>query len=1394
MAIDSTNHSAKSPEATAALGLPTPSSLPHRHLASSLASSSPSPCPASDDDRMGRSGSESLAEIDGDEELEPFALDDVDMSSPPPSGADDSAEAVSHISVSVDSSLAGSSTAAALRSTSTPSAETARQPFSSESIIRRPFRSRYAIAEGDLSDSSVSLDNTFWDPPPTPSYKRTFEQVTTSPGIPSSEAPEPAFGSSFPSTSSSSTVFSPLTSATSTAPRPGSQYRHSFDSQRASSSLRSRYIREHDSSSSTLRHRSPNTSRSGSRDRRQDSAAVVSRDYEYDLFGRSSEIDRSKRRRPSGSPDLFGLDTPLAFNRDAHEEPAFGNQRALRTNDFASRGYTIDPSLQGAHAPPPTRTASAITTSSQGSLPTRRSRLSLPSILLPSSVLRSSSGPSIRIGGRQEESSGFHSSRVPHSPPLDAPEGTRPRRGSTSFASLATFRRATSTSYRTSPPVNIGSGSSSSSRNAPSGTSSAIEPSTLGTTLLRPRSARARPDVERERQFDPLVAFWREELEHERSADAVERRGRAVLNEAHERLAAAEQTLRETARVLPLNQATPMPTPTQEDLTQDVLSTVEGRLEAADNSIARTTMMLRRFPSVPLDQPDNTEEDFPELPSTQHLPHPARSNNTLTPVSIRVGEGWTPRRSASVTAEPADRQHDFEERSPSISSSPRSEEYPLGTSASRALHFLSNLRSRRPRLSRNSTGVIAPEESSASTSAPQSSIGTPQRRLTPPIGWSEEDELREADSFNRRLLAVRAAGNWDNEVSAEDARGERDLWGQVPTVPSMTTTTNATSSLLHRRLRGPTERANELWRLGREPDASATTTTTSARNASHAPPLPRLVPRNESADTRHSAEYNRRLDAYSPWHSGPLATRNSTRESLRFGEGWSRLDTFAEISTGAAARIDSDQTISPRSVVPASEGEVSVPNPAQLETQLESGVESRPRLFNFETGTLEPDSSVTASLAHFNPFPSPAPSIRRPVNSTLPHVRSLSEHSSIRIAPLNSGGNTSLRSAISRRASQETSRLFAEDDEDGRAPPRIWDPPSRLPPMLPSGSAGRRFVFPHPAAAAGSTVSSYGANPSNETQNRNERATRFHPAFGFEFQTPRPRNASPPTPPSFNRLARNRSPPAQAPSISRSTTLADALAHFDVPLRRRHTGDALQPRESIVGHTPDTTDRASQRQVRTERLASLRRERFLMQSLLGGRSPPRDGDDGIGMDGEGTPRSPGSRLRNLGDFLRGFGPGAGRFAGLFDDDFGFFTRDSAALDPRNYLDDDDFDTSYESLIRLQERIGNVKPAAGVSPDKLSALKTFKYADWPILPSSTAIASPPLLVGVVASTSDVTIPKERGLEKEERCPVCLGDYEDTDDLTLTQCAHFFHSECLSAWFKASPGCPVCRHQH
>ena len=48
-----------------------------------------------------------------------------------------------------------------------------------------------------------------------------------------------------------------------------------------------------------------------------------------------------------------------------------------------------------------------------------------------------------------------------------------------------------------------------------------------------------------------------------------------------------------------------------------------------------------------------------------------------------------------------------------------------------------------------------------------------------------------------------------------------------------------------------------------------------------------------------------------------------------------------------------------------------------------------------------------------------------------------------------------------------------------------------------------------------------------------------------------------------------------------------------------------------------------------------------------------------------------------------------------------------------------------------------------------------------------------------------------IEKEDtKCSICLGWYENQDELRILPCSHHFHLGCADEWFKITATCPLC----
>lgn len=672
----------------------------------------------------------------------------------------------------------------------------------------------------------------------------------------------------------------------------------------------------------------------------------------------------------------------------------------------------------------------------------------------------------------------------------------------------------------------------------------------------------------REREFDPLVAFRREEREHERASESLDQRGRRVLGEVGEGLVRREreegrERMRERLGFRALERA------------EEEIGRSEDLHARVDEAIAGTERLLGSGPTVssPID-----------LATSSRLPLPG----------LAIG---SPRHHHTTS----------DSRLSSPPSSPRSSDdnMPLGTSASRALHFLSNLRSRRR--------------------VPRSTAGGPAIEDDPPRGEVREDQDQSTSWFQARRAL-------ESELTAPR------LWGQMAPGGA------------GNRGRGPTARANELWRSGRAPGGSE-----GPREETRCRSNDLATPRSPTDDFwGEPAMRESGSGEAPPWmrEESPSAGRGMDEFERGFEDWWSegrgRAREAMELRERQRASFSSRRILTPTSLFS--------PLPAAAPSTSES-------------------TTTTGR---------PAIRIPRP---TFPSVR------------------------YAERRAERVANMFAEDEEEeGQVPAeREWRPPS-LPLMLPSGSSGRRFVFSHPANAAGPSGSGeravgdedrdLGARfESNDVEVRvsprgswcafltklhiwqhghDATRSRYHPAFGFEATRYTPSTALRPNedpslrpfganPPTVN-AAPERPPLPRLPV--RGASLADALARFgsrseptDATLRRRHfSGEARAEADNS-----DSSDRSLQRQVRSERLASLRRERAAMRSLLGGMA---GGAEPLEEPREASPpTSPGGRRRGLSDFLRGIGGGRARLGALFfDDEFPhFFGRDSAALDPRNYL-------------------------------------------------------------------------------------------------------------------------------
>ncbi|GAA5887098.1 hypothetical protein JCM16303_007133 [Sporobolomyces ruberrimus] len=843
------------------------------------------------------------------------------------------------------------------------------------------------------------------------------------------------------------------------------------------------------------------------------------------------------------------------------------------------------------------------------------------------------------------------------------------------------------------------------------------------------------------RTGEALSTFSHDETLHSERSIQFQRRGEAILREAEETLRSREALLRD-----------------------------------AEESARRARQLLSE------DREDRERERrINGLPDVGGLPEPAELSARPV-IGLRIGEGWpatsqTSTIPAGVPAARGRRTSIFSAISPPPS--PDEDSLASGGTSSRTRQFLTSLRSRRPRFSRNSTGTTPPESNSP-TLADTLLDST----------YDVEAERRAATELNERLLERRRiSASLEPPSLGVPTEGRQGLWGE---------TLDRTS---RSRVRGPTEVQNERWRLGQAPSLAGGTTTPALVATTSTSTANRLVLSSGILTPLNGSDSAATV-------TNPLEISNNATDSAAVSY-FSRRDDSPSLQRRSRATGFRRSTLNERGGVLNSEDPSHLAShgerdPTGLSTeddrlsfrmplssaQSETAASTARSRLRFDTEE-EDDAGLQTGRSRWNPphLPLMLPSGSEGRRMMFPH-------------PANAAGMSD-----SLEAAEEGGAAGARDGHESSEFARRWsgtfgsdplghssfNPFGDLPPALVTTSTADAMTR---LAASDSAANSRNVPPSVSLAS----TLSVH----GNRETPDDPN------PSGSRLATTRANPT---------------------LRRRHYGSLPNPVEDppfpTLERVQDSVDAVAERlaQHRVERLASLRRERTFMRGILGGASPSGETSGGGGVSATGPtenpdrlawrdrardsldlererrsqaaspPRSPGFRRRGLGEFFRGFGTG-GRLISIFDEEYGaFFGRDAVALDSRNYLEDDEFDASYEGLLRLSAQIGDVKPK-GVSEDAMATLRTFPYSKWPYIEHESASKTESPIASTSANQLELVKPEfaRKNIEKEARCAICLSDYEDQDEIALGRCSHGFHSDCLKAWLKDHGSCPVCRRDH
>jgi Ring finger domain len=57
----------------------------------------------------------------------------------------------------------------------------------------------------------------------------------------------------------------------------------------------------------------------------------------------------------------------------------------------------------------------------------------------------------------------------------------------------------------------------------------------------------------------------------------------------------------------------------------------------------------------------------------------------------------------------------------------------------------------------------------------------------------------------------------------------------------------------------------------------------------------------------------------------------------------------------------------------------------------------------------------------------------------------------------------------------------------------------------------------------------------------------------------------------------------------------------------------------------------------------------------------------------------------------------------------------------------------------------------------------------------------------------SLAQKEGSEEGPHCSICLGEYENEEQLVKLPCFHVYHDECISSWTSSHTKCPLCNYE-
>lgn len=105
--------------------------------------------------------------------------------------------------------------------------------------------------------------------------------------------------------------------------------------------------------------------------------------------------------------------------------------------------------------------------------------------------------------------------------------------------------------------------------------------------------------------------------------------------------------------------------------------------------------------------------------------------------------------------------------------------------------------------------------------------------------------------------------------------------------------------------------------------------------------------------------------------------------------------------------------------------------------------------------------------------------------------------------------------------------------------------------------------------------------------------------------------------------------------------------------------------------------------------------------------------------------------------------------------------------------------NYESIYNLVRILNVIDPMEDILNDNFDT-----YQDENLVKTDRNIE---------ISSNEFANLEEDIKEKNKDCSICISDFADDSMVSITNCNHVFHTDCIKEWYKYKTDCPICREK-